>query len=279
MDISQSTLDMLYLYHSSASEEEKIQKLDAWISTVIASNDYGFDRGLLGLGWLISYLIQEELMEGDADEILEDVEDVLYKLTIKEIVHPEYRVSELLYFATYYQQRLEYKSKAHFYRRFTLFESLKLIIEKLNKFLMSEEDTAAPSRIKDQVDIVLKYSYLSKKIIGEKLIEEAFYPAVESLIDFFEDQKCLDGYTEEFAKLYLCVKQYEHPHWEEKIQSIYSEKVQNKVEDPISESAIRWESLSLAYPEKYLPKRDNDDVSVQDKHIIYQYLTNIKPVV
>ena len=219
MNKTQETFDILNYFICFKSTEQNISFLDDWAAEIIKSENYGFKNGLLGLGWLIGYLIQEEYILEDADEILADIDDILYKLTIREVLKSNIMSSNLLYYVTYYQQRLQFKSKVHFYRRFTHAECLKLLLDRLNKSLL---DCVLVNRavISEKMNILLKYSYLMKDSINENLVEESFYKSVEHLIFFFEKGDCLELYSEEIAKLYIVVCQYRNLHWEEKMKKL-----------------------------------------------------------
>lgn len=269
-----STYDILYTYHITKSGNVPEDLLDNWASKVTKGRDFSFKTGLLGLAWLIAYLIQEKIIEGDADEVLEDVDDVLYKLAIKEIVQPVPQVPQLLDYITYYQQRLKYTSKAHFYRRFTHFECMKLMLEKLNEFLLDAESSFSPDSISQYINVVLKHSYLCKASITESLIEKAFYPTVEKLINYFLEQKTELICPEELAKLHICVKQYDHPHWNKQIEDIYNVKFNHKKIENESEAKVGWKVLNECYPYQKIPM--GSDFSERDRYNLYLFITNVK---
>jgi hypothetical protein len=204
-------------------------------------------------------------VEGDADDILEDIDDSIYKLTIKEVLDHTVNIAQTLYYVTYYQQRLQYVSGAHFYRRFTHFECIKLLLEKLNTFLLQQQDSITKDNIKDITDIVLKYSYLTKSCVNEKLVEEAFYPTVEKLIAFFASAENRQGTEESFIKLYVTVRQYDNPYWESKLEA---KALVNTTETP-------W--VELACQDNWLQGDILKIVEAQENKIfLYQMVTNIK---
>lgn len=271
--------NMLHILHGYLSSDPAFSDdafLNEWISEVIETGDYGFEDGLLGLGWLICYLIQENYIQGDADEILTDIDDTIYKLAIKEVLEPEYNVKTLLYFVTYYQQRLHYTSKEPFLRRFVHFECMKLLLEKLNRYLFENRDDYSQQCINSRVSIILKYSYLTKTCVNETLVEEAFYTTIERLITFFEGQEKLAGFEQAVAKLYLCVQQYENPHWVERISPLYATILQNsdRSKEP-SDTQNFWMEICSYYPNPH-PFLFTDHRSKEDLKDIFLYLTNIK---
>jgi len=212
----QNMLDILHGYLSTDPAFSDGTLLDEWVSEVVETGDHGFENGLLGLGWLICYLLQKNYIQGDVDEILTDVDDTIYKLAIKEVLESEYHVNTLLYFVTYYQQRLQYRTKTHFYRSFTHFECLKLLLEKLNLFML-REPLKDNEIIGQKIDVILKYTFLLKAHIDEKLVEEALYTTIEELNLFF-------GHTtptlDQITKFHLAILQYKNPHWEKKTKAL-----------------------------------------------------------
>ena len=200
--------------------------LDNWIEEISLANTYRFDDGIIGMGWLIAFLSQNDylVLDGDIDEILSDVDDNVYKVALKTVLEDTPDINFLLQLATFFQQRLaNKKSQAHFYRRFTHFECLKLVLGKLNSFLLA--DAAGGSNTHIKVDILLKYSFLLKTCILESVVETAFYATMEELIIYFEyletGNELDDKIRLALSKLLFCSRQYNNPYWIEKLLNIY----------------------------------------------------------
>ncbi|WP_270087401.1 hypothetical protein [Sphingobacterium sp. SYP-B4668] len=209
--------DILKINLIKSENEKSTSLLDDWADQVVASGNHEFDRGLLGLGWLINFLIHEQIIEGDADEILEDMDDTIYKLTIKEVLNSEVNVHNMLEFVTYYQQRLIYTSSAHFYRRFTHHECMKLLVDKLNAYLIKAD--LSNQCLSEITDIMQKYSFLLKTCLNEKLLEAVFYKVFEELITYYEnDLNEID--QSNVLKLGIAAKQYGNPFWEKCLSDI-----------------------------------------------------------
>ena len=51
--------------------------IDAIWSRITSATPCSFENGLLGIGWLIEYLLQHNLVDGNICEILEDVDNKL----------------------------------------------------------------------------------------------------------------------------------------------------------------------------------------------------------
>lgn len=272
MEQVNNTYELLRHYiTTSQSRECKQELIDRWSSEVVSREDFSFDTGLLGLGWLVGYLIQEKHIEGDANEVLEDIDDTVYKLTIKEVLSGDLDIERLLQFVTYYQQRLCYHSQVSFYRRFTHFECMKLLIDKLNKFLL-ETPACSEVTVRQKTTILLKYSFLIRTCVSEGLVEVAFYQAIEELIQLFGNDPDISTLQPELVKLLLCVQQYEHPYWEHSIGKIGN----FNYEDCYSP----WELLAFnqgGSPVKLDDLLNNNKYQLESR-LLFTILTNIKAI-
>lgn len=259
---------VLKKYIDSSDFKNNTDLLNYWASCVIESKNYGFETGLLGLGWLINFLIHENIVDGNADEILEDIDDVLYKLTIKEVLEKEIDVNKILDFITFYQQRLIYNSSAHFYRRFTHFECMKLLVEKTNTFILHTD--LSIQNLDLVTNTVLKYSFLTKTCINEELIEDAFYQCFEKVIEFTERQinSLID--LNILYKLGLAAMQYENPIWKKKVDYIISKSKND------SNSYLRSIFEQSTSGEIIISNQDNALFLMLEGHEIFFLKTNLK---
>lgn len=210
-----STMDIYKIlkdYIDETSRKETLILLDSFIELAIEKNDYSFSSGLLGAGWLMSYLHQEEFIKEDIDELLYDFDDNFYKIAIKVIVDENTLLDDLFDIITYHQQRIQNKlSKHNFHRRFALYETMKLLTEKLRiKLLYGNLSYYEVSRI------LLKMSYLNYTCLNEKDIEGPFYKNMENLISYYQQIKLhhiVDNDVEILCYLLLTSKQYVNPYW------------------------------------------------------------------
>ena len=251
--------------------------LDYWAEEVAGVNTYGFGNGVVGLGWLIAFLSQNDylVLDGDTDELLSDVDDNVYKVTLKTVLEDRPDIGYLLKLATFYQQRLATKkSKAHFYRRFTHFECLKLLLGRLDSFLLS--NTVGDSDAYLRVDVLLKYSFLLKTCISESLVERAFYKTMEQLIVYFEDFKTLNNLDDKMrlnmSKLLLCAAQYNNPYWVEKLLRIYAS-IGAQTHTP---EQVIWDSLLTSNAPSIIVEKNRGYLSTTEgQRLLFTMYTNI----
>jgi len=202
--------DVLYEFVNNNEGTDLL--LDQFIENVIASGDNSFSTGLLGVGWLISYLAYQKCIEIDVDDVLSDFDDNIYRITIQVILNNRSQLENILELITIHQQRLLNKSHPdNFYRRFPLHECLRLLLDKLAAIVNSEHITTPELMSK----VVFKWSSLINIGNFEKNIEKDFYMMFENLIDHY---KCKLGNLNEkdIESLYyllLSAKQYKNPYW------------------------------------------------------------------
>ena len=59
-------------------------------SSIMRPVTYSFERGICGIGWGVEYLLQNELMEGDPDDILNDVDRTILNRDIRKVTPNAY---------------------------------------------------------------------------------------------------------------------------------------------------------------------------------------------
>lgn len=207
----------LYLQNKDEVEID----LDALMLVAIEQDDYSFDCGLLGLGWLITFLVQLEYFELDVEEVLYDFDDNMYKLAMKAIADRESQIDHLFELIVYFQQRLQSKiNYNNFYRRFSLYECLRLLIEKLTKTISEDQIS-----IFQLSKVSCKMSYLIKTCLNEREIEVIYYDQMEFLISCFEKKSHLTELeTQALCYTLLSANQYKNPFWEMRLEHVLHSK-------------------------------------------------------
>lgn len=141
-----SGLAMVYFVIYTITGEKKyfikgqnlIEELTDNISNV---EGLDLDKGLAGIGWAVEWFIENKFVEGNSDELLEDLDDELYKRVI-------YSKSENLSLengtigkALYFYKRLCAKNpNVSRFRNLCNQESLVLLIDEIGETLLSEEN-------------------------------------------------------------------------------------------------------------------------------------------
>lgn len=83
----------IFFYHLARNTNNPVYRkiaddlLDNVFINMEASIPTNFENGLAGIGWGIEYLIQNNFSDGNSDEILEEVDDKIYKLLNENNIH------------------------------------------------------------------------------------------------------------------------------------------------------------------------------------------------
>ncbi len=261
---------LLYSYITFHNGKEIQNDLDSFIEIALNENDYTLSTGLLGAGWLLSYLHFNEIFNDDLDELLYDFDDNFYLLAVKSVVHPCPILEDLLQVINYFQQRLQNKSISYnFYRRFFLFETMKMLVEKLISLSTSYEMTRS-----DLARTILKFSYLASTCVSEKDIEECYYKQTEQLITYYQTQEdLLDEDIYNLKLVQLASIQFGNPHWISQISNML-----NRGASPnYTESDSILDALIL-----FLENNKNDAYDLNkcdfknNKNLLYILTSNVK---
>lgn len=76
---------VLYLFAFSFLNNDKVIKKQArkWLNYIMDNiskvNGYDFENGLMGIGYAVNWLIENNFVKGISDEVLEELDDVLYR--------------------------------------------------------------------------------------------------------------------------------------------------------------------------------------------------------
>lgn len=265
-----TVFDMLSMYYSLQDKDMSISLFDEiledWISSVVESEDLGLSKGLVGVGWFISFLHYKRHMKGNADEYLYDIDDLVYKLSLSAASEPSSDPEILLQYLTFYTQRLSCTGRnVDPYRFVLIFRIMDVIIERLNDILESDTNNAT---INVKVDILLKFSnILSLGIIRNKSIHKCFNNEIENAVKFLEKLSNPNRQLENISKLYLSCLQFKGAYsWKMRLQHLYSAANDSNLES-------NWRDVI----NRILDETTNvsNSLPIKDGKFLFQYVTNI----
>ncbi|WP_278553376.1 hypothetical protein [Elizabethkingia bruuniana] len=173
---------ILFLSPEKKNRDEGLKLLNIVSEEITTSTDYSFDTGITGFGWLVAFLHQERLIDIDSDDILEDFDDQIYKLTLQELSEQNMDINTLLGFIDYHIIRHRNKNfNEQQFRKFLHQECINLMVEKLNTLIgyyISQKELTQ-KQIENSCKILLKFSYLSNyinnKIISDQLPDQLYH--------------------------------------------------------------------------------------------------------
>lgn len=167
-----------FLLKNKKKTKQGQRLLNIVAQNIYNSNDYSFENGIVGFGWLIAFLSQEKYIKINSDDILEDFDDQIYKLTLNETSKENINITTLLGLTNYHIIRHRNKNlNEQYYRKFIHEICLNLIFEKLILYI---KDSISKEKVKKkqilsccQILMRLSYSmnYLNNKMINTILIE------------------------------------------------------------------------------------------------------------
>lgn len=266
------TSDIYHLLHDfmTTANDNRVQvRLDHFIEIAIQNNDYTFDTGLLGAGWLVAFRHQCHMVADNIDELLYDFDDNFYKLAIQKVVRSDSGINDLFPLIDYYHQRLQNSSISYnFYRRFALFEIIKLLVDKLISICMSDQSTYT-----EQIRILLKLSYLNVTSVNEKEIEVCYYTKTEELISHYQNLHDLSAEDRDNLKwLQMASAQYANPYWVDQVKTMLTQK---NADVGNSKPILNEISMFLEEnKEDYFNLRNYD--FKDHRHLFYTLVSNIK---
>ncbi len=77
-------------YRNEINEEIVLETIDDIFSSINKIYSLDMERGVCGIGWGVEYILQNQLLEGDPDEILYDLDRYILNKDLKELsTHPD----------------------------------------------------------------------------------------------------------------------------------------------------------------------------------------------
>lgn len=255
--------------------EETNFLIEKWSKEITDKNDYSFSEGLVGLGWLLGFLFEKQIIIGDEDEILEDIDDFIYKLCLKEIFDPLASIDRMLEYLTFYHQRIMCSKKEFSdYRNISHYECLKQIISQLNKYLHESLNSSKQIISINNINIILKYSFLIKTGHFEGLIEKPFYAIIEKILEDLSKKTVITTNSIGFLKLMCALTQFENSYWINKLNIyIFDDESQKlDLDYKLWKDALKFLNNEINY-HHFLEKQSKDKSAPK---VIFEIITNIR---
>lgn len=125
--------------HTNNPEYEQVSDdlLDKVFSNLSTSASTDFENGLAGIGWGIEYLVQNGFAEGDTDEILEEVDNKVFKALHEENL-TSFELNGLTGYLLYFVNRLKKPTNAKSMAQRINRELLILTINKMDEVVTTQ---------------------------------------------------------------------------------------------------------------------------------------------
>lgn len=218
----------LFLSKDQACHKKGQVVLDFIAENIFSCEDYSFENGITGFGWLIAFLHREKYLHINSDEILEDMDDQVYNVMFVYLGQDESNIDQLLGLVNYFLMRHRNNNMGEsYYRKFAHSECLNLLFNYLFNYIENciRDTHITPYDFNVCCKILLKlgYSseYISFKNINDQLIEFhihfiLFYEAKIITSNDFEKEI----YTEGLLYLLLSAKQKKYEILEQRLLCI-----------------------------------------------------------
>ncbi|WP_336702149.1 hypothetical protein [Chryseobacterium indologenes] len=215
----------LFLNKNEACHKKGMALLDFITENIFSCDDYSFENGVTGFGWLIAFLHQEGCLHINSDEILEDVDDQIYKMTLAGLGQDEPSIDQILGLINYFLIRHRNSNVGeNYYRKFAHLECLNLLFNYLISYIENcirdRHITFYEFNICCKILLKLGYSteYISFKNVNDHLIEFHihFILFYEAKIIISKDSE-KEMYTEGLLCLLLSAKQKKYEILEQRL--------------------------------------------------------------
>jgi len=211
--------DLLALFIcENEDNESNSYLLESWCSKVIEENSFNFSNGLIGTGWLLGFLIQNDYLDGDADIVLEDFDDLFYCYFMTN-QNSNHSIDFLLDLVRYFYIRItadNYSSNK--YRQWAIRDCCFIILKKILQY--AEKDYEIEN-IDIRVDIIAKFSCFIKLELYIALLEKSFFSMMEDTLQFIKDIGKDKIKICSLLKLRFCIMQYGNRSWYNESKEIY----------------------------------------------------------
>ncbi|MFS4471505.1 hypothetical protein [Chryseobacterium sp. T20] len=216
---------LLFLNKDKACHKKGLALLNFIAEKIFSCKDYSFENGIVGFSWLIAFLHQKKYLNINSDEILEDVDDQVYKITFADLGQDEPSIDKILGLVNYFLIRHRNSNVGeNYYRKFAHSECLNLLfnylITYIEKCIRNTHITPYDFNCCCKILLKLGYSteYISFKNVNDQLIEFhihfiLFYEAKSITSKDFEN----DIYTEGLLYLLLSAKQKKYEILEQRL--------------------------------------------------------------
>lgn len=136
------------------------------ISQLILNSDridnFGIHNGLVGLGWVLEYCYYNKLICGDTNEILQEIDNILYQRVM--LIHRSDRlyVDDAFYLLLYYHRRTQNgRYYSHIHRNYSILPCLRILMYRIDHYLFSTNTDKLVGDIHISL-ILLKYASIDK---------------------------------------------------------------------------------------------------------------------
>ncbi len=176
--------------------EQAISLLNNVSDNIASVKEMGFERGLTGIGWTIEWAAQNNFLDVNTDEILEDIDSVIYKSIMfspdENFFMSNGTLSKLAYFTKRYQSA---NIESHRFKRIYQQECLVILTDELYDNLIGESNnlkielaTADNNTLINIGHLLTFLSKFSQMKINEPTVEKTLYGLINDVDNFLKSE-------------------------------------------------------------------------------------------
>jgi len=265
-----------------AFADKGFDMFDAVTENIAHINEINFSNGLAGIGWVIEWLVQNNFFEANTDEILEDVDNAIYKALM---FAPDNNLSlgngtlgKLLYF---FKRMQSINANVNRFKTITHETCLIVLTDELRDKLMG--DNGLLKKLKEN-SIPIDFRFLGHLIaflsdflnskINEPTVETILYETIKVVSEILKagEQNFKKRETGDFEFLAVCYfiagKNHAHQYWQEQarnhIKLLNSVKYMSSTNINLIIPQLKIYSLTNQYFPEILNKSDCEELIFKD---------------
>lgn len=161
--------------------------LDRISDEVILLKDMGFYTGIAGIGWGVEMIAQQGLMQIDTNEVLEELDDQIYRYVFSERPAALSIKNGLLGYFLYFLARKHAIGNLHHYKAIVNEECFSFIIDEMERLLHGENSLFKKTR-QTSTDLITiaHYLYFFSDFYEERVNQEASEKILYATVGFTE---------------------------------------------------------------------------------------------
>lgn len=180
---------ILFRFTENKKFENKAKSLlDTIAENIVSVEMLNYADGLAGVGWAVEWIVQNKFVNANTDEVLEDVDDTIYKSVLyspdKKLSLDDGTLSKAAYFLKRYESR---NPGTHRYKTIYHQECLVILTDEIKEKLLGENgliynDLEYKSENKELTNLGQTILFLSKFIshqINIETVEKTFYETIK----------------------------------------------------------------------------------------------------
>ncbi|MDE1193010.1 MAG: hypothetical protein PW786_12830 [Arachidicoccus sp.] len=169
-------------------KEQALKNLDEIAENIASIESLGFAKGLAGIGWMVEWVAQNGFLEMNTDEILEEIDDTLYKSVVyssdKNISLSKGILGKILFFSSRYKSK---NPNTHRLKSIFHEECLVLLTDDLQEKISGDEGLLFKENLSNEDLINIGHViYFFGEFLWTKVNEQAVEKGLYDCMDFLD---------------------------------------------------------------------------------------------